>query len=105
MTGIGTSRRTVLKTLGATTGAAGIAGLAGCSGLGGSENPDTMKIGVMQPLSGNIAYYGQQALWGFLSGLAYKGDTDPIADPSTGNHEVDVGDDLRTRRPRLEVLR
>jgi branched-chain amino acid transport system substrate-binding protein len=90
MTGIGTSRRTVLKTLGAT-GAAGIAGLAGCSGLGGSDNPDTMKIGVMQPLSGDIAYYGQQSLWGFLSGLAYKGDTDPIADPSTGTHEMEVG--------------
>ncbi|WP_232701919.1 ABC transporter substrate-binding protein [Halobacterium wangiae] len=89
MTGNGTSRRTVLKTLGAT-GAAGIAGLAGCAGLGGSENPDNMKIGVMQPLSGDIAYYGQQSLWGFLSGLAYKGDTDPIADPATGTHEMEV---------------
>ncbi|MFB6270274.1 MAG: ABC transporter substrate-binding protein [Halobacterium sp.] len=84
----GTSRRSVLKTV----GAAGVAGLAGCAGLGGSDNPDTMKIGVMQPLSGNIAYYGQQSLWGFLSGLAYKGDTDPIAEPSTGTHEMEVGD-------------
>ncbi len=49
-----------------------------------------MKIGVMQPLSGDIAYYGQHSLWGFLSGLAYKGETDPIAEPETGTHEVDV---------------
>jgi branched-chain amino acid transport system substrate-binding protein len=49
-----------------------------------------MKIGVMQPLSGDIAYYGQQSLWGFLSGLAYKGDTDPISPAETGTHEVDI---------------
>ncbi|MFC3476584.1 ABC transporter substrate-binding protein [Halobacterium litoreum] len=89
MTDFGTSRRTVLKSLGAA-GAAGITGLAGCAGLGGSSSPDNMKIGVMQPLSTSIAYYGQQALWGFLSGLAYKGDTDPIADPGTGTHEVEI---------------
>jgi len=51
-----------------------------------------MKIGVMQPLSGDIAYYGQHSLWGFLSGLAYKGDTDPVAEPETGTEEVEVGD-------------
>ena len=87
MAGKLSSRRTVLKSL----GAAGIAGLAGCTGIGGSSSPDNMKIGVMQPLSGTIAYYGQQSLWGFLSGLAYKGDTDPISNPETGTHEVDVG--------------
>ncbi|WP_232685710.1 ABC transporter substrate-binding protein [Halobacterium zhouii] len=87
MTGQSTSRRTVLKSL----GAAGIAGLAGCTGIGGSSSPDTMKIGVMQPLSGNIAYYGKHSLWGFLSGLAYKGETDPVSNPSTGTHKVDVG--------------
>jgi branched-chain amino acid transport system substrate-binding protein len=36
-----------------------------------------MSIGVMQPLTGAINYYGQQSLWGFLSGLAYKLDTEP----------------------------
>ena len=89
MTEFGTSRRSVLKSLGAA-GTAGIAGLAGCAGLGGSSSPDNMKIGVMQPLSGDIAYYGKHSLWGFLSGLAYKGDTDPIAPAETGTHEVDI---------------
>jgi len=89
MTDFGTSRRTVLKSLGAA-GAAGLTGVAGCAGLGGSSSPDNMKIGVMQPLSTSIAYYGKQSLWGFLSGLAYKGDTDPIEDPGTGNHEVEI---------------
>jgi branched-chain amino acid transport system substrate-binding protein len=87
----GTTRRSVLKAAGAA-GVTGLAGVAGCAGLGGSSSPDNMKIGVMQPLSGDIAYYGQQSLWGFLSGLAYKGDTDPISPAETGTHEVDVGD-------------
>jgi branched-chain amino acid transport system substrate-binding protein len=86
-----TTRRSVLKAAGAA-GVTGLAGVAGCAGLGGSSSPDTMKIGVMQPLSGDIAYYGKQSLWGFLSGLAYKGDTDPIANPETGTHEVEIGD-------------
>jgi branched-chain amino acid transport system substrate-binding protein len=86
MTGLGTSRRTVLKTL----GGAGIAGLAGCTSLTGGGGVDSVKIGVMQPLSGNVKYYGQHSLWGFLSGLAYKGDTDPIAEAQTGTHEVDI---------------
>jgi branched-chain amino acid transport system substrate-binding protein len=87
----GTTRRSVLKAAGAA-GVTGLAGVAGCAGLGGSSSPDTMKIGVMQPLSGDIAYYGQHSLWGFLSGLAYKGDTDPLAEPETGTEEVEVGD-------------
>ena len=52
----------------------------------------SLTIGVLQPLSGNLAYYGQQGLWGFLSGLAYKGDTDPPADVGTGTTTVSVGD-------------
>jgi branched-chain amino acid transport system substrate-binding protein len=87
----GTTRRSVLKAAGAA-GVTGLAGVAGCAGLGGSSSPDTMKIGVMQPLSGDIAYYGRHSLWGFLSGLAHKGDTDPIENPETGTEEVEVGD-------------
>jgi branched-chain amino acid transport system substrate-binding protein len=87
----GTTRRSVLKAAGAA-GVTGLAGVAGCAGLGGSNSPDTMKIGVMQPLSGDIQYYGQHSLWGFLSGLAYKGDTDPVSEPETGTEEVEVGD-------------
>jgi branched-chain amino acid transport system substrate-binding protein len=70
------------------TGVAGAAGLAGCTGgIGGS---DSMKIGVLQPVSGDLQYYGQQALWGFYSGLAYKGDTDPIEEATTGSHTTEV---------------
>jgi len=51
-----------------------------------------MTIGVLQPLSGDLSYYGEQALWGFFSGLAYKGDSDPIGEASTGTHTATVGD-------------
>jgi len=51
-----------------------------------------MKIGVLQPVSGDLGYYGQQSLWGFLSGLAHKGDTDPIETSSTGSYTATVGD-------------
>ena len=49
-----------------------------------------MKIGVLQPTSGDLQYYGQQALWGFYSGLAYKGDTNPIEEATTGSHTTTV---------------
>ncbi|MFB6153169.1 MAG: ABC transporter substrate-binding protein [Halodesulfurarchaeum sp.] len=107
------SRRRLLK----SAGAAGIAGFAGCAGGGGeaTETPtatpettekatetqtatatatpeeQTLKIGVLQPLSGDLQYYGKQSLWGFYSGLAYKGDTDPIGEASTGKKQVTVG--------------
>ncbi|MFB6093895.1 MAG: ABC transporter substrate-binding protein [Halanaeroarchaeum sp.] len=104
-----TSRRRVLKGLGAT----GIAGLAGCSGgetnattttsddgssmtssttAGSTETAQTVKIGVLQPISGNLQYYGLQSLWGFYAGLAYKAGTDPITQSSTGKHSIAVGD-------------
>ncbi|WP_438267167.1 ABC transporter substrate-binding protein [Halorussus salilacus] len=57
-----------------------------------SNTSGTVKIGVMQPTSGDLAYYGEQALWGFYSGLAYKGDTDPLTDATSGTHTVTVGD-------------
>ncbi|WP_394352022.1 ABC transporter substrate-binding protein [Halorussus halophilus] len=108
------SRRQWLTALGAT----GTAGLAGCMGGdeggqntttdGGTTNSgmnDTtaktttaanvsgkVKIGVLQPTSGDLKYYGQQGLWGFYSGLAYKGNTDPITGSSTGKQTVTVGD-------------
>jgi len=100
-------------------GAAGLTGLAGCSS-GGSDSTTTtqtttmdddttqtttanqqasgtMKIGVLQPISGDLKYYGLQSLWGFLSGLAYKGlahtgTTSPPSDVSTGTTTMTVGD-------------
>jgi branched-chain amino acid transport system substrate-binding protein len=111
------TRRQWLKTTAAGLGAAGFAGCTGDDGNGngsgnggngngsGSGNGNggngngnggsggTVKIGVMQPLSGDVQYYGQQSLWGFLSGLAYKHDTDPI-DLSTTGRETVEGEDV-----------
>ena len=52
----------------------------------------SVKIGVMQPLSGPLVYYGQQSLWGMYSGFAYKAGTDPIAEAASGTQTVTVGD-------------
>lgn len=79
------SRRRLLQGL----GAAGLTGVAGCAGGGGGVSDVT--LGVLQPLSTDLQYYGQQSLWGFLSGLAYKGDTDPPADPTTGSLTMSAG--------------
>ncbi|WP_276271794.1 ABC transporter substrate-binding protein [Haloarcula litorea] len=110
------TRRRVLGSLGI-----GIAGLSGCvsqdggSGDGGdgsdgsdggdgssnmsegtstdgSDSTQSVTLGMLQPLSGDLAYYGQQSLWGFLSGLAHKGDMTPPAEPSTGELSLSVGD-------------
>jgi branched-chain amino acid transport system substrate-binding protein len=106
------TRRDALR----VAGAAGVTGLAGCTNGGdgdstadGGDGSDggngdmtgtttgtsssasgTVKIGVLQPVSGDLKYYGQQALWGFYSGLAYKAGTDPIPEASTGTKSVDV---------------
>ncbi|MFB6359938.1 MAG: ABC transporter substrate-binding protein [Halobacteriales archaeon] len=93
-------------------GTAGIVGLAGCTG--GNQTPTegagdetettptptptpagpsgTVKIGILQPVSGDLQYYGQQSAWGFFAGLAHKSDTDPIGDASTGTKTVSMGD-------------
>ena len=90
----------------AAAGTVGV-GLAGCTGNGngngegGGTDTDTttgdmgasgtVKIGVLQPLSGNVQYYGQQSLWGFLSGLAYKYDRDPLDTSTTGTESIEAG--------------
>jgi len=106
----------VLSALGAT----GALGLAGCSsgngngnGNGGGDETDettttseggvtgtpqsasgTVTIGVLQPLSGNLQYYGQQSIWGFLSGLAYKTGTTPPSEVQTGSLTVEGEGDV-----------
>nr|WP_227134166.1 ABC transporter substrate-binding protein [Halorubellus salinus] len=99
--------------------AAGIGGAAGCTtgngtetetdgdggdgGGGGSTTSQTttqadvsasgtVKVGVMQPMSGDLQYYGMQGIWGFLSGLAYKTDTDPLTGVSEGTETIEDGD-------------
>lgn len=89
-----TSRRKVLGTLGAS----GAFGLAGC--LGGDEEPDgegsdpdgTVSIGIIQPMSGDLEYYGEQGWGGFLAGLAYKAGEDILEVDSPGEEEVTIGD-------------
>jgi branched-chain amino acid transport system substrate-binding protein len=104
----------------AGVGAAGIAGLAGCSGGQGDGNgggstdtatdtdagtatdadgttvsqraSGTVSIGVLQPVSGDLSYYGQQALWGFYQGLNYKGASDFAPPAETGTYTATVGD-------------
>ena len=98
--------------------AAGIGGAAGCTTGNGTETTTdggeetdgggstsgqtttqadvsasgTVKIGVMQPMSGDLQYYGMQGIWGFLSGLAYKTDTDPLTGVSEGTQTIEDGD-------------
>ncbi|WP_227355405.1 ABC transporter substrate-binding protein [Haladaptatus salinisoli] len=103
----GLRRRDVLV----SAGTIGVAGLAGCTGnndgddtttnggTGGMTNRTTtknvsgaVKVGVLQPISGDLKYYGQQSLWGFLSGLAYKANATPKTGVKSGKTTVSVGD-------------
>ena len=110
-----TTRRSYLRGTGAAVGGAGLAGLAGCSGNGGDGGDgsggsdgsgggndgtdgsdgggdlsgETIRIGALQPTSGDLKYYGQISLQGFYSGLAYKHDLDPIEDATPGTYTVD----------------
>ena len=85
------TRRELLKRTGAGASLGAVA-LAGCSGDGGGVSGETIKVGALQPVSGDIAYYGQQSLMGFFSGLAYKYDTDPIAELTTGTRTIEPED-------------
>ncbi len=61
-------------------------------GAGGAAAEGTVRIGVMQPLTGGVQYYGQQSLWGFLSGLAYKHDQEPPDVSTAGTETIEAGD-------------
>jgi branched-chain amino acid transport system substrate-binding protein len=105
-----TSRRAFV----AAAGAAGIAGLAGCSSNDGTPTPTddpndggggggtatgtpepvsgTAKIGVLQPVSGSLQYYGQQSLWGLYQGFDYKSESSFTPAAETGTHTAAVGE-------------
>ncbi|MDZ7687609.1 MAG: ABC transporter substrate-binding protein [Halobacteriales archaeon] len=79
------SRRKMLR----STGAAGVGAgslaplLSGCidaEGLGA----EGMRIGVLQPLSGIVGYWGRMSTFGFVSGLAYRYGEDPIPAEDSG---------------------
>jgi branched-chain amino acid transport system substrate-binding protein len=104
----------------AAAGAAGIAGLAGCSSGDGTPTPTeeptdtpgsgggggntdtatgtpqpvsgTVRIGVLQPVSGSLQYYGQQSLWGLFQGFNYKSESEFTPPAETGTQTVSVGD-------------
>lgn len=72
-------------------------GNGGSDGNGDSDSTDdsglpsgTLTIGVLQPLTGDLEYYGLQSLWGFLSGLAYKLDQEPLAVESAGTETIEA---------------
>lgn len=82
------SRREILRGFGAS----GMALLAGCGSdtseetspsttptpaTGADNTTDRVTIGVLQPLSGSLKYYGVQSAQGFFTGLAYKAGTNP----------------------------
>jgi branched-chain amino acid transport system substrate-binding protein len=73
-------RRRVLKggAVGATAAVPSL--LTGCTGEentspGGGE----LKIGVIQPYSGIVGYWGEMSTWGFISGLVSRVDEEPVA--------------------------
>jgi len=87
------TRRDVLKATGgaATAASFGLAGcIAGDSDGGGGTVSGTVTIGVMQPVSGGVKYYGLQSLWGFLSGLGYKADEAPPNVTAAGTTTIEV---------------
>jgi branched-chain amino acid transport system substrate-binding protein len=113
----GLSRRRLIGAL----GTAGLAGLAGCTGGdggdgdggdtttdggGGGGDTDTgggmtttaggasgtVRIGVLQPTSGDLQYYGQQSLWGLYQGFDHKSDSSFTPEATPGSKTVTVGD-------------
>jgi len=79
------SRRKMLR----STGVAGVGAgtfaplLSGClntEGLGA----EGLRIGVLQPLSGIVGYWGRMSTFGFISGLAYRYGQDPVPEQREG---------------------
>ncbi|MXV62169.1 ABC transporter substrate-binding protein [Natronorubrum sp. JWXQ-INN-674] len=94
-----TSRREILRRTGALT-TAGAVGIAGCLDEQADGNgDDQLRIGAIQPVSGELEYYGQISLMGFYSGLAYKYDLDPIEEMTTGTYELEPDDG-----PSIEII-
>ncbi|MDZ7745915.1 MAG: ABC transporter substrate-binding protein [Halobacteriales archaeon] len=60
--------------------------------MGEPNASGTVKIGVLQPISGDLQYYGQQGVWGFSSGLRIKAGEEPSVTAESGSQTVTVGD-------------
>lgn len=88
-----TTRRTYLRRTGASITATGAVGLAGCADdEGGDVTEETVRIGALQPTSGDLQYYGEISLMGFYSGLAYRHDVDPLDALTPGSYTIEVED-------------
>jgi len=59
---------------------------------GGDLSGETLRIGALQPTSGDLQYYGQISLMGFYSGLAYKHDLDPVEELTPGTYTLEPED-------------
>ena len=59
---------------------------------GSDMSDETVRIGALQPTSGDLQYYGQISLMGFYSGLAYKHDVDPVEELTPGTYTIEVDD-------------
>ena len=86
------TRRKFLKR--STAAGVGVTALAGCLGDDDDGAPDdeTIRIGALQPLSGDLEYYGRISLMGLYSGLAYKHDLDPLDHFVAGEETIEVDD-------------
>lgn len=54
------------------------------------QSPESISVGILQPITGRLMYYGRQALRGFYSGLAYKGELEPLIAVKPGEYEVTI---------------
>ncbi len=60
-----------------------------------TEASGTVRIGILHPVSGPLNFYGAESLYGFYSGLKYRGgDETSVPGPDSGDGEftVEVGD-------------
>jgi len=74
------TRRGFLRKGSAAACAAGVPLLSGCvddGGSGGSGGGGDVTVGVIQPYSGLVGYWGEMSTWGFVSGLAQVYGDDP----------------------------
>jgi branched-chain amino acid transport system substrate-binding protein len=75
-------RRSLLK--GGCAAGAGVGmpsvltGCLGGNGGSGATGGGELRIGILQPYSGIVGYWGEMSTWGFVSGLASGGDEEPM---------------------------
>ncbi|MFW6153047.1 MAG: ABC transporter substrate-binding protein [Halobacteriota archaeon] len=90
-----TDRRSFLKGLGVAGTSVGMASIAGCLGDDDPLVGETLRVGVLQPASGDLEFYGEISAQGFYSGLAHKFDVDPLqVEVGAQTMEIEDGPDI-----------